>query len=293
MADKKLINIEDTVANSQLLELATHQLVKLTSENPDDINLVWQLAETYRKQGQLQKSAQLYSKLCEHPNQSQLFQDLLSITSGRPEDFVGSDDCHPVPFILKRDYLTHNELLTLCDYIKTEAWQSSDLSRVRNGEYDENLRKSYDLPMPDWLKQRMRKDITSSLPELASALNIKNNNFERIDLSLRSYGNGDFFGIHTDNHPKIQRKLSMTYFFYIEPKKFSGGDLLIFDTNINQPENRSFSESFTRLKVTQNTLAIFPSASYHAVSTVRAETESTTDYRYAVNAHIWENSSND
>jgi len=129
------------------------------------------------------------------------------------------------------------------------------------------------------------------LPELSRALNIPQRNFGRIDLYLRGYGDGQFFSIHTDKFPNVCRHLSMTYFFHFEPQQFTGGDLLIFDTHLSQSVNRAFSESFTRLKATQNTLAIFPSASYHAVSTVKTSTENRIAYRYAINAHVWEKTS--
>lgn len=305
MASKPMLNFEQIVANPQLLKLAEKQLLKSLEEHPEDTETLWQLAETYRKQGQLDKAAVLYQRLSGllipsgqsglsgTSEQNQLAKDLYAIMNGEPENFVGQDKCYPVPFVLKCDYLTQTELSTLREYIQNEAWDNSRRSEVGNGEYNEHIRQSFDLPLPKWLKQKMLNDITISLPELSNALQIPDVDFGRIDLFLRGYGNGQFFSIHTDKLPKICRHLSMTYFFYFEPQQFTGGDLLIFDTHLSQGDKREFSEGFTRLKATQNTLAIFPSASYHAVSTVNTSTDNRTDYRYAINAHVWEKSSDD
>lgn len=288
MASKPMLNFEQIVANPQILQLAEKQLLKSLEARPEDKDILWQLAETYRKQGQLNKAAELYQKLAE---QNQLAQDLYAIMSGELEAFVGQNKCYPVPFFLKHDYLTQTELSTLLEYIQDEAWNNHTRSVVGNGEYDEQIRQSFDLPLPQWLRKKMLNDISKNLQDLSNSLQIPKLDFERIDLFLRGYGTGQFFSIHTDKLPNVCRHLSMTYFFYFEPQQFTGGDLLIFDTHLSQGEKREFSESFTRLKATQNTLAIFPSASYHAVSTVKTSTESRTAYRYAINAHVWEKTS--
>lgn len=294
MVRKPMLNFEQVVANPQLLKLAEKQLLRSLEEHPEDTEALWQLAETYRKQGQLDKAAVLYQRLSGLSGQSgaavqnQLAKDLYAIMNGDPENFVGQDKCYPVPFVLKRDYLTKTEFSTLREYIQNEAWDNCSRSEIGNGEYNEDIRQSFDLPLPKWLRQKILNDISNSLPELSHALQIPHVDFGRIDLFLRGYGNGQFFSIHTDKLPNVCRHLSMTYFFYFEPQQFTGGDLLIFDTHLSQGEKREFSESFTRLKATQNTLAIFPSASYHAVSTVSTNTDNRTAYRYAINAHIWE-----
>lgn len=293
MADKDFLKFETVVANPGLLSLAAEQLDKRVADNPSDANAIWQLAETYRKLGELEKAAALYSTLCRLTGQGQLARDLLAVTEGKPQDFVGQDGCYPVPFVIKNNYLSDDELSMLCDYVSAEAWESCEPSKVGKGKHDNTLRRSFDLAMPDWLKKKMRQEIVDYLPELTCALNVAGEKFDRIDLSLRSYGDGHFFGIHTDKRPNIQRLLSLTYFFFIEPKNFTGGDLLIFDTDVGQSEGRSFSECFTRLQATQNSLVVFPSASYHAVSTVNAEAGNTAHYRYAVNGHVWEQSSNE
>ncbi|WP_417783940.1 2OG-Fe(II) oxygenase [Terasakiella pusilla] len=289
MVDKKLLNFEDVVANPKLLTLASQQLMKCVAENPTDTNAIWQLAETYRKQGELEKAAELYATLCDLKGEYRLFKDLLAITDGRPQDFIGQEKCYPVPFVLKSNYLALEEMSKLSSYILTEAWENATLSKIGNGEYDDTLRRSFDLPLPAWLKQKMHADIVNSLPDLTETLNVGCDKFDRIDLYLRSYGDGQFFGIHTDKTMKIPRHLSMAYFFYIEPQNFTGGDLLLFDTDLSQSQqDRQFSESFTRVKAVQNTLAIFPSAAYHAVTTVQTRTENVMHNRYAINAHVWE-----
>ena len=285
MANKQLLNFEQIVANPQILKLAEKQLLKALEQHPEDTEFLWQLAETYRKQGLLEKAATLYWKLSE---QNQLAKDLYAIMTGEPENFVGQDKCYPVPFVLKYDYLTQAELSELREYIRSEAWHNSRRSEIGDGEYHEHIRQSFDLPLPKWLKQKMLDDISNSLPKVRKTLQIPDVDFGRIDLFLRGYGNGQFFSIHTDKLPNILRHLSMTYFFYFELQQFTGGDLLIFDTYLSQGDKREFSESFTRLKATQNTLAIFPSASYHAVSTVHTHTDDRIAYRYAINAHVWE-----
>ncbi|KKL78418.1 hypothetical protein LCGC14_2025020, partial [marine sediment metagenome] len=103
MASKPILNFEQIVANPQILKLAEKRLLKSLEERPDETEYLWQLAETYRKQGRLDKAAALYQRLSK---QNLLANDLYAIMSGEPEKFVGQDKCYPVPFVLKHDYLT-------------------------------------------------------------------------------------------------------------------------------------------------------------------------------------------
>ena len=292
--DDNKVNFDLVVANETLLKLGVTQLKKKIELDPKNTNLVWQLAETYRKLGELSEAATLYGQLShQHGDQfNSHAKDLYAILMGNVSEVTGKQDCsYPVSFVSQRDYLSKEDLQKLMDHIKYAAWDACTPSVVGAGDYDDSLRKSFDLPMPKWLGQKIRQDILSRASTLSSQLKLGDFSADRLDLSLRAYADGHFFGLHTDRNPNISRCISATYFFYFEPKSFEGGDLLIFDTHLSQEKNRVFTESFTRIKPIQNTLVFFPSASYHAVSKVNT-CKSVTGYRYAINAHIWEKNNN-
>jgi Rps23 Pro-64 3,4-dihydroxylase Tpa1-like proline 4-hydroxylase len=177
----------------------------------------------------------------------------------------------------------------LLNYIRDVAWDNVKKSTINKGEYKPNIRQSYDLSLPKSITDKFSSYISNNCEAILSNLNMNNKRIGNIDISLRAYGDGHFFRLHTDRNEKIHRLLSVAYFFYFKPKEFQGGDLLLFDSNLSGHSNREFSHNFTRIIAKQNTLAIFPSASYHAVSKIQSNGKAYNQCRYAVNAHIWEN----
>ena len=287
---EQAFDFEPVVANMTLLGLAEQKILASLKVRPSDLNLSWQLAETYRKQGRLREAVELYSHLEKSKYRTNLANDLSAILAGRLEDLIGDTRCCPVPFVLKPQFLASNELLDLQNYIRDRAWGSHKRSTVNAGEYDPQKRQSYDLDVPNWLRERFLNYILTNATDLLRVLNLKTKEVGKIDVSLRAYSDGHFFRIHTDRNSGVHRLLSMAFFFYFEPKQFDGGDLLVFDTDLSALHVREFSHGFTRISATQNTLVIFPSASYHAVSKIQSNAEGYGHCRFAVNAHVWERS---
>tara|TARA_R110002167_G_scaffold81834_8_gene223687 strand:+ start:5367 stop:6251 length:885 start_codon:yes stop_codon:yes gene_type:complete len=279
---------EPVVANMALLRLAENKILNSIGDSPADLNLRWQLAETYRKQGRLSEAALLYRQLEVSQFHKSLSKDLGAILTGCLDKFIGSSQCGPVPFLLQENFLNPNELSDLLTYIQGKAWENKRRSTVNAAEYDSTIRQSYDLDLPAWLKEIFLNYISHSWEELLRSLNIKHTKISKIDISLRAYSDGNFFRLHTDRNARVSRLLSMAYFFYFEPKQFDGGDLLVFDTNLSDSSMREFSHNFTRIQAQQNTLVIFPSASYHAVSEIQSKSGDLGCCRYAINVHVWE-----
>jgi Rps23 Pro-64 3,4-dihydroxylase Tpa1-like proline 4-hydroxylase len=286
-------SFEQVVSNTALLKLAEGKILTALDVNENDLSLIWKLAENYRKQGRLGEAAELYRQLEVSNFNTGLAKDLRAILEGGLDDFAGRSSCYPVPFKLEEDFLSEGELSRLLDHIDNNAWGSRKRSTINAAEYDPEKRQSYDLGLPEWLKEKFFEYIGENWHGLSKALKIKPQEYSKVHLYLRAYKNGHFFGIHTDRSSNVSRLLSMAYFFYFEPKSFDGGDLLVFDTNLSESSKREFSHNFTRIKAQQNTLAIFPSASFHSVTKVESLIEGPSHCRYAVNAHVWEENSVD
>lgn len=106
---------------------------------------------------------------------------------------------------------------------------------------------------------------------------------ELLQLEVTAYGGGGFYGPHIDNHPPNEkRQISFVYYFHLEPKRFKGGALILYDGN---PEG-VVKSAFTKLPCLQNSLVLFPSGCLHAVEPVAAQTEALADSRFTINGWL-------
>jgi Rps23 Pro-64 3,4-dihydroxylase Tpa1-like proline 4-hydroxylase len=108
-----------------------------------------------------------------------------------------------------------------------------------------------------------------------------------IELELAAHNDGAHFHRHLDTQTVMggdgsHRALSAVYYFYREPKAFTGGQLRIYPQGTSGDDN----DVFATVEPTQNTLAIFPSWAAHQVMHVSCPSRDFADSRFAVNCWL-------
>ena len=83
---------------------------------------------------------------------------------------------------------------------------------------------------------------------------------------------GDYFRAHIDGGPDDTREITFVYFLHNEPRRFSGGELIIQSSTVVQPQG--------------DTLVLFPSCSVHEVLPVQAPSGAFADSRFTVTGWI-------
>ena len=80
-----------------------------------------------------------------------------------------------------------------------------------------------------WFARKIR----SLVPEVLARLRLEGIGRYRIELGMRGYHTGGFYRAHRDAGAASHhsRKLSFVYCFRRQPGRFSGGDLLLYDTD--------------------------------------------------------------
>ena len=124
--------------------------------------------------------------------------------------------------------------------------------------------------------------ITALVPSLLQRLSMPVFTPAAYEVELVAHGDGAFYRRHLDLHagehgPSLRRMLSAVYYFYREPRAFSGGALRIysFDGSASvdfQPEN--------------DTLVAFPTSAPHEVLPVAVASREFIDSRFAVNCWV-------
>jgi Rps23 Pro-64 3,4-dihydroxylase Tpa1-like proline 4-hydroxylase len=145
-------------------------------------------------------------------------------------------------------------------------------SRVLRGQVDARL---------PWFLPR----VETVIPDILDRLQTKPFPIQELELQLTVHQSGDFYKVHRDNSEDKAsgRRVSYVYYFHQTPKRFTGGDLLLYDTDV---EAGGHSAAFTRLGPVDNSIVFFPSAYFHQVTKVRCETDDFGDGRFTLNGWI-------
>jgi len=188
----------------------------------------------------------------------------------------------PVPFVILSSFLPehrHEELLDGLGHRKREP------STMGEGHFRPEMRLQTRLSETDDIRAWFISHLEAVLPEIGSRLRVCLSPREAIELMLTVARDGDFFDAHKDNcPPAATRRLTFVYYFHCTPKRFKGGDLLLFDTD--QTGSRYYPGLFTRLIPEDNSIVFFPTGFVHAVTRVACPSGLIEDGRLALNGHV-------
>jgi Rps23 Pro-64 3,4-dihydroxylase Tpa1-like proline 4-hydroxylase len=150
-----------------------------------------------------------------------------------------------------------------------------------------DYRRSLFLPyFPEFFDLMVGK-VREIMPEVQKHLNLDNFEIENIEAQLTTHNDGNFYKIHNDNGSSdtVNRELTYVYYFYREPKPFSGGELVIYDSKI---ENNFYVAAETKqaIQPLNNSIVFFLSRYMHEVLPVSCPTQSFVDGRFTVNGWV-------
>ena len=160
------------------------------------------------------------------------------------------------------------------------------------GGVDPSLRVAATLRDLGPLRSALEARLLEMLPEIFRRSRVRPFEPEYLELELAAHGDGAFFSPHTDipmgqgrkplggdARGRHDRLLSAVYYYYREPKAFSGGALRLFRFGgAEGPDDR------IEVEPKQNSLLVFPSWARHEVMRVDCPSRAFEDYRFAVNA---------
>ncbi|HEY9801211.1 MAG TPA: 2OG-Fe(II) oxygenase [Leptolyngbyaceae cyanobacterium] len=171
--------------------------------------------------------------------------------------------------------------------IKYVIANKSAFTPTNTSTNDKNYRHSMVLySFPEFSELIVNK-IQKMIPDIISKLDIPSFNISQIENQLTAHNDGNFYKIHNDNGSKetATRELTYVYYFYREPKKFSGGELVIYDSKV---ENNFYvsAESFKTVEPRNNSIVFFLSRYMHEVLRVNCPSKSFADSRFTVNGWV-------
>jgi Rps23 Pro-64 3,4-dihydroxylase Tpa1-like proline 4-hydroxylase len=270
-----------------LLERAEEALKRSLETDPRNTATLRKLATVYRSRGNLQESRDAYGRLAELQPDDVKAHFLHAVLSGKepPAAAVPPAGGWPVPFVRIEGFLATAEH----DFLLKTAQEQQDrveMSWIGDGEgqYNPEKRSSWVLgkkkldPLIPWFQPRVKEALSEVLPRLQVAPFPVG----EVELQMTVHRSGGFYKIHQDSGKEEGhgRRVSYVYYFYRVPKRFTGGDLLLYDTDI---EDGTYAAEFSRIETLDNSIVFFPSAYCHQVTTVHCETDDFGDSRFTLN----------
>jgi Rps23 Pro-64 3,4-dihydroxylase Tpa1-like proline 4-hydroxylase len=184
------------------------------------------------------------------------------------------------------NFFGEDELINLVDYTLEKEAEFIPTSTSTN---DSNYRQSkvwYNFPE---FSNLITEKIKLILPEILEKLDISPFNITRIESQLTAHNDGNFYKIHNDNGSPdtANRVLTYVYYFYQEPKAFTGGELKIYDSKI---ENNFYvaADTYKIIEPINNSIVFFLSRYLHEVLPIKCPSHNFADSRFTINGWIWQ-----
>ena len=188
------------------------------------------------------------------------------------------------PYIRIPDFLSADDHRQVLDFaIRHEADYVT--STVTTGVVDK--RHSRVLNALDDLPVDFEALIREIMPDLLDPLGLDPMTETTVERQLTVHGQDDYFRTHNDNGSPgtANRLLTYIYYFHGEPRRFGGGGLRLYDTQM-AGDDRWAADSFVHLKPANNTMIFFPSRLYHEVLPVDCLSDDFADSRFTLNGWV-------
>ena len=258
--------------------------------DPRNTDTLWKLAEIHRRQGNFTAARELHGRLREcgpDPRKAAWLHATLS-ENGAPEPTPGG--IWPAPFVRMTNFLAPDE----CDRLLAlaiegrERFAPAQVGPPASGRVASKIRITLEADERTHADacSRIVPKIRSLVPEILARMRMDGIGRYSIDIGMRVYLDGGFYRPHRDNTARAyrMRTLSFVYFFNRQPPRFSGGDLLLYDSDAETGAH--FLGGFSRFVPLRNSIVFFPCGYYHQVTPVQCATNDFGDGRWALNGHV-------
>ena len=190
----------------------------------------------------------------------------------------------PSPYVQIDNFLTTEETNQLLEYVRQResAFVPTNIS-TKETDYRRSMA-LYSFPE---FSELIVNRIQAILPEIFSKLGMASFPVSQIECQMTSHNDGNYYKVHNDNGSPdtATRELTYVYYFYREPKPFAGGELLIYDSKI---ENNYYvkADSFKTVEPRNNSIVFFLSRYMHEVLPVRCPSKTFADSRFTINGWV-------
>ena len=275
-----------------LLDKAEAALQRALAADPHNAKALLRLGDVLRGKGSFPAALDAYQRLCALEPGNARAHWLSAILSGGPPPSAAPSGQRPAPFVLLQDFLPQpqQERLFELTLAGSQGFTHTRVGSLKGlGPVDLKFRTSLaaDAQTSREVRPLVIPRLRSVLPCVLARLGVQGLDRYSIEMDVTVTLAGGFCRPHKDNANEShrRRKINYVYYFHRQPQPFSGGDLLIYDTDL-ATEDFDF-KSFLRVKPRHNSLIFFPSDYVHEITPVECASQDFADGRFTVNGWIW------
>ena len=237
------------------------------AEEPRDAGALLRLGDLHRRRGSFPAAAEAYGRLCALRPGERRASWLRAVTAGEQLPAAPPDGLHAAPFVRIHDFLSRAErerllsaALAMRGLFAPGGTGSGADRKVRPLE-----RRALEARLPSradvcaWLVPKLRE----ALPTVSMLLRIDGLDRRRMDLAMVAHPDGGFGTRHRDLSSSA---LAGICYFHRDPRPFSGGDLLLYDTEIET--GRCGASGFSRVEPAAGSIVFYPGHYVHEVTPV-------------------------
>ena len=201
------------------------------------------------------------------------------------------------PFHVFRDFLPEPERAELLDFAlaSEESFVPTTVLRDAEAVVDPDSRISSKLADLGRLGPGLREALRRAAPDIFARTGVRPFDIARIETELVAHNDGAHFARHYDtlvgrnrqrdsSGAPADRVVSGVYYFFREPKRFTGGELRL---HAFLPAAGSSRLDCVDIAPTQNSLVVFPSFAPHEVTKVSCPSRRFEDSRFALNCWFY------
>lgn len=187
-------------------------------------------------------------------------------------------------YIQLENFFTPEEHSRLLSYVFE---QQSEFVSTRTSTGATNYRESVVLYSFPEFAELITQKIHAVFPDVMAKLKRPMFTIDQIESQLTAHNDGNFYKIHNDNGSPdtATRELTYVYYFYREPKAFSGGELVIYDSKIRDNYYVK-AETFRTVEPINNSIVFFLSRYMHEVLPVQCPSQAFVDSRFTINGWL-------
>jgi Rps23 Pro-64 3,4-dihydroxylase Tpa1-like proline 4-hydroxylase len=182
----------------------------------------------------------------------------------------------------------HQQLLEHALACQADFKESGIVGRQGEDTLNNDVRRSRTLSGPrlDEIWNIFDRRLHGILPGVRKELGMAWFHLSEIERQLTAHGSSGFFAPHVDTgHPiAANRRISCVYYFYTSPRRFTGGELRVYDTWVT-PSGSTAAATYTTLAPVNNSIVFFPSDMFHEVCRVHCATDAFAESRFTMT--IW------
>ena len=182
------------------------------------------------------------------------------------------------------NFLEPDQVKALLEYtLNQEAAFTSSSTSTDEADYRKSL-VLYSFPeVSSGFIQRLQPLI----PQVADKLGIPPFPISQIESQMTAHNDGHYYQLHNDNGSpdSATRRLTYVYYFRQGPNSFSGGELRLYDSKL---ENNFLvkADSFKTVEPRHNSIIFFPSYCMHEVLPIQCPSRKFVDSRFTINGWI-------